>query len=72
MEGLDRRTFLMLAVASGGTKVGSDMDFATGYLRHVLGFIGIKDVTFVVADQQMARGETAAEAAQSQIDALAA
>jgi FMN-dependent NADH-azoreductase len=30
-----------LAVASGGTPVGSAIDFATGYLRHVLGFLGI-------------------------------
>jgi FMN-dependent NADH-azoreductase len=26
------------------------MDFATGYMRHVLGFIGITDVSIVAAD----------------------
>jgi FMN-dependent NADH-azoreductase len=40
----------IVAIASGGTEVGSDIDHATGYLRHVLGFIGIDDVTFVTAD----------------------
>lgn len=40
-------------VASGGTKVGSDIDFASDYIRHVLGFIGISDVTVIAADQLM-------------------
>lgn len=40
----------ILAVASGGTPVGSDWDFATGYMRHFLGFIGITDVTVISAD----------------------
>ena len=29
---------------------GSDIDFATPYLTHALGFIGIDDVTFIKAD----------------------
>ena len=62
----------IVAVASGGTKVGSEIDFATGYMRHILGFIGIKDVTFVSADRQSARGDEAVDAAKVQIDALAA
>lgn len=54
----------ILAVASGGTEVGSDIDFATPYLRHILGFVGITDVTTVSADLLMAdagRFETALE-----------
>jgi FMN-dependent NADH-azoreductase len=42
---------VIVSIASGGTKAGSDIDFATGYLRHFLGFIGIKDVVFVAADR---------------------
>lgn len=34
-------------VASGGTQLGSDIDFMSSYVRHVLGFIGIKDVSFI-------------------------
>jgi len=34
---------------SGGVPVGSPVDFATPYLRHALGFVGIKDVHFVGA-----------------------
>jgi len=42
-----------VVVASGGTKVGSEIDFASSYLKHVLGFVGITDVTVVAADQLM-------------------
>lgn len=42
-----------IIIASGGTKVGSDIDFAGTYLKHILGFIGISDVTIIAADQLM-------------------
>jgi FMN-dependent NADH-azoreductase len=64
-----KRAFL--AVASGGTAVGSEIDFATGYLRHVLGFLGITEVEIVAADRAMARGQSAVlEAARARIEAL--
>ncbi len=62
----------IIVMASGGTKIGSDIDFASGYLRHVLGFIGIHDVQFVTADQVMVAGDAAVAAAQDQIAELAA
>ena len=34
-----------VVMTSGGTEVGSEIDFATRYLKHVLGFIGITDVS---------------------------
>ena len=40
----------IVAVASGGTPLGSQIDFASAYLRHVLGFMGIDDVTFVTRE----------------------
>ena len=46
----------VILAASGGTEVGSDIDFATPYLRHVLGFLGITDVEIIAADQLMASG----------------
>ena len=52
-----------VVVASGGTDVGSPVDFHTGYMRHVLGFIGIRDVEFIAADGAMTRGADAARAA---------
>lgn len=38
-----------VVIASGGVPVGSDMDFSSQYLEHVLGFIGISDVTIIDA-----------------------
>ncbi len=60
----------IVLVASGGTPVGSDIDFATPYLRHALKFVGITDVTFVAAD---ALGQNATEkvtAAKEEIELL--
>ena len=36
-----------IIVASGGTKLGTELDFISDYVRHVLGFIGITDITFI-------------------------
>ncbi|WP_299817481.1 NAD(P)H-dependent oxidoreductase [uncultured Roseibium sp.] len=60
-----------LAVASGGTKVGSEIDFAINYLKHMLGFVGINDVTVIAADQLM-MDPTKQEAALAQTRELAA
>lgn len=62
----------VLAVASGGVPVGSDADFASGYMRHVLGFIGITEVEIIAADALMADPEAALSKAGKAIDALAA
>lgn len=62
----------IIAVASGGTQAGSDIDFATTYLRHVLGFIGITEVEIVAADAMAVDAEGALAKARSQIEALAA
>ena len=62
----------IIALASGGTAIGSDIDFASGYLRHIMGFIGITEVEIVAADQMMMNGEGALSKAAAQIDALAA
>jgi len=41
---------VIVVIASGGTSVGSDIDFASPYIRHALKFIGITDVTIIAAD----------------------
>ena len=46
-EGLLADKRAIVAFASGGTPIGSGIDFASGYMRHVLGFLGITDVEFV-------------------------
>ena len=60
-----------VVIASGGTQSGSDIDFATPYVRHVLGFVGIHDVSIIAADQLMATGDEKLAAAREQIAALA-
>ena len=37
----------IVVVTSGGTLAGKDIDFATSYIRHILGFIGVDDVTMI-------------------------
>ncbi|WP_299292816.1 NAD(P)H-dependent oxidoreductase [uncultured Tateyamaria sp.] len=62
----------VIAVATGGTPVGSDIDFASGYLKHVLGFVGIHNVDVIAADRVMAQGEEAIANAKADIAELAA
>lgn len=74
-EGLLTGKTAWLVVASGGTALDSGIDFATPYLRHILGFVGITDVRVIdatrwgflsEAEQQAVRdgvGETGREAA---------
>lgn len=62
----------VIVMASGGTQAGSDIDFATTYLRHVLGFIGITDVEVVAADAMSIDAGGALAKAKTQIEALAA
>ena len=62
----------IVAITSGGTQVGSEIDFASGYLRHVLGFVGITDVQFVAADQLMVNAEASHAKATAALEALAA
>ena len=62
----------IVAIASGGTQIGSEIDFASGYLRHILGFVGITDVQFVAADQLMLDAEASHAKANAALDALAA
>lgn len=61
-EGLLKGKRAYLVMASGGVAVGSAADFATGYLRQVLGFLGITDVAIVAADQAMLRSDALAQA----------
>ncbi len=48
-EGFLKDKRAIVTFASGGTQIGSDIDFATDYLAFILGFVGITDVTFMTA-----------------------
>lgn len=56
-----------IVVATGGVPVGSPVDFATPYLKHVLGFIGIDDVEVIAADRLNSQADEAMDAARARI-----
>lgn len=65
-----KRAFLV--VASGGTPIGSDIDFATSYMRHALKFVGITDVTIIDAAESGKGAEKAMARARNQLAKIAA
>lgn len=71
-QGLLEGKRAVLAVASGGVPIGSEADFASTYVRHVLGFIGITDVEVIAADQMSVDPEAALKGAEAALEQLAA
>lgn len=71
-EGLIKGKRVIVALASGGTPVGSEMDFASTYLRRVLGFMGMTDVTVIGADALAIDPEGTMARANAEVDALLA
>lgn len=70
-EGLLKDKKAYLVIASGGVPLGSEMDYASGYLRHVLGFMGIDDVTLVNANE-LNKAANEPEEVSRQLAAIAA
>jgi len=60
----------IIVIASGGTPVGSDIDYASGYLKHIMGFIGIRDVSIIAADALGKNAEAKISAANDDIENL--
>ncbi|GGB07502.1 FMN-dependent NADH-azoreductase [Allosediminivita pacifica] len=71
-EGLLTGKRAILVVASGGTEVGGPVDFATPYMRHMLGFVGITDVQMVRSDRQILDPDGSRAQAEADIAGLAA
>jgi len=69
-EGLLKGKKAYVIAASGGVPIGSEMDFATNYLKQVLGFIGITDVTIVDASKINLSADSELESANTQVAAL--
>jgi len=65
----DKKAYIVMA--SGGTEFGSDIDYASGYLQHVLGFIGIDDVSLIAAERFNHEDVDAIAGIRSQIVQLA-
>lgn len=63
----DKKVYIV--VASGGVPVDSPVDFMTPYLKQVMNFIGLTDITVIDGSQLMADEAAALERANGQIDA---
>ena len=63
-----KRAFII--TASGGTPIGSDMDFASRYLEHICRFIGIDEVYHIDASGSKGTPEQVIARGKQQIDAL--
>ena len=50
-EGLLKNKKAYLVITSGGTKLNSNEDFLTPWLKFILNFFGIKDIQIICADQ---------------------
>ena len=70
-KGLIEGKKAIIAMASDGTKQGSAIDFASGYVKHMLGFFGITDVELVAADAITYAPETTVPQALEAVNALA-
>jgi FMN-dependent NADH-azoreductase len=66
-EGLLKDKKAYIVVATGGVPVGSPVDFATPYLRHVLSFVGITDVEIIAAEKLNTQADDAMDAARARI-----
>jgi FMN-dependent NADH-azoreductase len=56
-KGLLNNTTVWIVVSSGGVPLYSELDFVSGYMKHILGFIGITDLRFIDATQIKTKGE---------------
>lgn len=71
-EGLLKGKRAIIAYVAAGTPFGSELDFASGYLRHMLGFLGITDVEFIAADRLAYDRDAGLARAQEALERIAA
>ncbi len=72
-EGLLTGKTVYVTAATGGTAIGSDIDFMSPWLKFFLGFLGMTDVRIVAADGIMGEGgEEKIVAAHQEVERLAA
>jgi FMN-dependent NADH-azoreductase len=60
----------IIITAAGGTSIRSEMDFASRYLEHICGFLGIHEVFHIDASGSKGTPEQVIEQGKQQVDAL--
>mgnify|MGYP001288417802 CR=1 FL=1 len=66
--GLLENKKVYLVITSGGTKVGSEIDYLTPWLKYVLNFFGIKNIQIIAADQMSIDYKKSIQKAEDQIE----
>ena len=69
-EGLTGVQRAVVITASGGTPIGSEADFASRYIEHLCGFIGIEHVDHINASGSKRTPELVLQNGRAEIDAL--
>ena len=69
-EGLLKNKRAYLVITSGGTKLNSDEDFLTPWLKFILNFFGIEKIDVICADQMALDYEKSIKDAEKQIENL--
>ena len=67
-EGLLKNKKAYLVITSGGTKLNSNEDFLTPWLKFILNFFGIEEVKTISADQMALNYEKSIADAEKQIE----
>ena len=63
-----KRAFII--TASGGTPIGSNMDFVSDYLAHIFTFIGVEEVLHIDASGSKGSPEQIIESGRQQVDVI--
>ena len=69
-EGLLKNKKAYLVITSGGTKLNSNEDFLTPWLRFILNFFGIEKIEIICADQMALDYDRSIKNAELQIDEI--
>ncbi len=67
-EGLLKNKRAYLVITSGGTKLNSNEDFLTPWLKYILNFFGIEKIDIIYADQMALNYEKSIKDAEQQIE----
>ena len=67
-EGLLKNKRAYLVITSGGTKLNSNEDFLTPWLKFILNFFGIEKINIICADQMALDYEKSIKEAEKQIE----
>ena len=67
-EGLLKNKRAFLVITSGGTKLNSNEDFLTPWLKYILNFFGIEKIDIICADQMALNYDKSIKDAEKQIE----